>query len=365
MSTIKSSTTLTTAYSVEADTTGALVIQTGATPTTAVTVSSAQVVTLANALAEASGGTGTTVGYNGFKNRLINSAMVIDQRNAGASVTFNDETFPVDRFRGHCTQTSKLTAQRSSTAPAGFSNSLLLTSSSAYSVTSGDIFVLGQGIEGFNVGDLGWGTANAQTITLSFWVRSSLTGTFGGALRNSAGDRAYPFTYTISVANTFEYKTVTVVGDTSGTWLTDNGVGIRLVFSLGAGSTYSGTAGAWAGSNFWSATGATSVVGTNGATFYITGVQLEKGSTATSFDYRPYGTELQLAQRYFEIDNNNSLASPATFTNVQYKVTKRSAPTFAWYVQSGTQSGGSVNVNSAYTNFSNTTAFGYSANAEL
>jgi hypothetical protein len=232
--------------------------------------------------------------------------MVIDQRNAGASVTFNDETFPVDRFRGHCTQTSKLTAQRSSTAPAGFSNSLLLTSSSAYSVTSGDIFVLGQGIEGFNVGDLGWGTANAQTITLSFWVRSSLTGTFGGALRNSAGNRAYPFTYTISVANTFEYKTVTVVGDTSGTWLTDNGVGIRLVFSLGAGSTYSGTAGAWAGSNFWSATGATSVVGTNGATFYITGVQLEKGSTATSFDYRPYGTELALCQRYFVKTNTDN-----------------------------------------------------------
>jgi hypothetical protein len=243
----------------------------------------------------------STAQYTGFKNRIINSAMVIDQRNAGASVTFNDETFPVDRFRGHCTQTSKLTAQRSSTAPAGFSNSLLLTSSSAYSVTSGDIFVLGQGIEGFNVSDLGWGTANAQTITLSFWVRSSLTGTFGGALRNSAGDRAYPFTYTISVANTFEYKTVTVVGDTSGTWLTDNGVGIRLVFSLGAGSTYSGTAGAWAGSNFWSATGATSVVGTNGATFYITGVQLEKGSTATSFDYRPYTTEFQLCSRYFQI----------------------------------------------------------------
>ncbi len=246
----------------------------------------------------------------GFKNRIINGAMVIDQRNAGASVTFNDETFPVDRFRGHCTQTSKLTAQRSSTAPTGFSNSLLLTSSSAYSVTSGDIFVLGQGIEGFNVADLGWGTASAATVTLSFWVRSSLTGTFGGALRNSAGNRAYPFTYTISVANTFEYKTVTVVGDTSGTWLTDNGVGIRLVFSLGAGSTYSGTAGAWAGSNFWSATGATSVVGTNGATFYITGVQLEKGSTATSFDYRPFGTEFALCQRYcFTLISNGENAS--------------------------------------------------------
>jgi len=287
-----------------------------------------------------------------FTNRIINGAMVIDQRNAGASVTFNDETFPVDRFRGHCTQTSKLTAQRSSTAPAGFSNSLLLTSSSAYSVTSGDIFVLGQGVEGFNVGDLGWGTANAQTITLSFWVRSSLTGTFGGALRNSAGNRAYPFTYTISVANTFEYKTVTVVGDTSGTWLTDNGVGIRLVFSLGAGSTYSGTAGAWAGSNFWSATGATSVVGTNGATFYITGVQLEKGSTATSFDYRPYGTELALCQRYYAkfsslsgvyvgFGSGVSTATTSAAIVVKYPVRMRSAPTIS-QSNSGLYDGGSI-----------------------
>jgi hypothetical protein len=233
------------------------------------------------------------------RNRIINGDMRIDQRNAGASVTFNDETFPVDRFRGHCTQSSKLTAQRSTTAPAGFINSLLLTSSSAYSVGAGDVFVLGQAIEGFNVSDLGWGTANAQTVTLSFWVRSSLTGTFGGALRNSAGNRSYPFTYTISSANTFEQKTVTISGDTSGTWLTDSGVGIRLVFSLGAGSTFSGTAGAWAGSNFWSATGATSVVGTSGATFYITGVQLEAGSVATPFEHRQYGQELQLCSRYY------------------------------------------------------------------
>jgi hypothetical protein len=260
-----------------------------------------------NAITDASGGnTATinsytpTVSNMAGRNRIINGSMVLDQRNAGASVTFNDETFPVDRFRGHCTQSSKLTAQRSTTAPAGFINSLLLTSSSAYSVGAGDIFVLGQAIEGFNVSDLGWGTANAQTVTLSFWVRSSLTGTFGGALRNSAGNRSYPFTYTISSANTFEQKTVTISGDTSGTWLTDSGVGIRLVFSLGAGSTFSGTAGAWAGSNFWSATGATSVVGTSGATFYITGVQLEAGSVATPFEHRQYGQELALCQRYFQ-----------------------------------------------------------------
>jgi hypothetical protein len=195
-----------------------------------------------------------------------------------------------------------MTAQQNAgsvTPPAGFVNYLGITSSSAYSVLSSDIFGVFQYIEGYNVADLGWGSANAQPITLSFWVRSSLTGTFGGALRNSAADRSYPFTYTISSANTWEYETITIPGDTSGTWLTTNGVGIRLQFGLGVGSTFSGTAGAWAAGNFISATGAVSVVGTSGATFYITGVQLEAGTTASPFEYRLYGTELMLCQRYY------------------------------------------------------------------
>jgi hypothetical protein len=171
---------------------------------------------------------------------------------------------------------------------------------SAYSVTSTDYFNIAQNIEGFNVADLGWGTANAQSITISFWVRSSLTGTFGGALNNSGASRSYPFTYTISAANTWEQKTITIAGDTSGTWLTDNGVGVTVAFGLGAGATRSGTAGTWASSWFQSATGAVSVVGTNGATFNITGVQLEAGPVATPFERRPYGTELALCQRYFQ-----------------------------------------------------------------
>jgi hypothetical protein len=130
-------------------------------------------------------------------------------------------------------------------------------------------------------------------------VRSSLTGTFGGSLTNNGYTRSYPFTYAISAANTWEQKTITIAGDTTGTWTTDNTAGIRAWFGLGVGSTYSGTAGSWAAAEYESATGAVSVVGTSGATFYITGVQLEKGSTATSFDYRPYTTELQLAQRYY------------------------------------------------------------------
>jgi hypothetical protein len=155
-------------------------------------------------------------------------------------------------------------------------------------------------IEGFNVADLGWGTANAKTVTLSFWVRSSLTGTFGGALINNTGARSYPFSYAISSANTWTQISVTVAGDTTGTWETGSSGGINVTFGLGVGTTYSGTAGAWAGSLLYSATGAVSVVGTSGATFYITGVQFEVGTVATSFDFRSYGTELQLCQRYFQ-----------------------------------------------------------------
>jgi len=157
-----------------------------------------------------------------------------------------------------------------------------------------------QKIEGLNVYDLNWGSASAATVTLSFWVRSSLTGTFGGALQNSAGNRSYPFTYTISSANTFEQKSITIAGDTSGTWLTDTSTGIALIISLGEPAGNLGTAGSWAGADYRGATGQTNLVATSGATFYITGVQLEKGSTATSFDYRPYGLEYLLCQRYFQ-----------------------------------------------------------------
>jgi hypothetical protein len=242
----------------------------------------------------------------GFKNRIINGAMMISQSANGASVTNTGSSsvgFAVDRFTTLGTQNTKLTMQQNAgavTPPVGFTNYLGVTTTTAYSVTSSDWFVTQQRIEGFNVADLGWGTANAATVTLSFWVRSSLTGTFGGALQNSARTRSYPFSYTISAANTWEQKSITIAGDTTGTWLTDNGIGIQLIFGLGIGSTFSGTAGSWSGSDFRSATGATSVVGTSGATFYITGVQLEKGSTATSFDYRPYGTELALCQRYYQ-----------------------------------------------------------------
>ena len=238
----------------------------------------------------------------GFKNRIINGAMVIDQRNAGASVTPTDGSFALDRWKLALYQASKLTCQQNAgsvTPPVGFTNYLGITSSSAYSIVTGDVFAVFQRIEGYNVADLGWGTANAKTVTLSFQVYSSLTGTFGGSIMNSANNRAYPFTYTISSANTWTTISITIAGDTTGTWLTTNGNGLQLSFGLGVGATYSGTAGSWSGNQYFSATGAVSVVGTNGATFYITGVQLELGVSATSFDYRAYGQELALCQRYY------------------------------------------------------------------
>lgn len=233
-----------------------------------------------------------------MKNRIINGAMMINQRAIGTITPANGD-YTVDRFYAVLSAGSKFTVAQSSTAPTGFINSLLITSSSAYSLGINDVFGITQRIEGLNVADLAWGTASAKTVTLSFWVYSSLTGTFGGSLSNSASNRSYPFSYTISSANTWTQASVTIAGDTSGTWLTTNGVGIAVNFSIGTGTTYSGSAGSWSGNYYYSATGATSVVGTNGATFYITGVQLEVGSSATGYEYRQYTTELQLCQRYY------------------------------------------------------------------
>ncbi len=254
----------------------------------------------------------------GLKNRIINGDMRIDQRNAGTVTVNSSGLYTVDRWQANQTSAGKFSVGKSTVAPAGFTNSYLATSLSAYSVSSSDIFFFLQQIEGLNVADLGWGTSSAQTVTLSFWVRSSLTGTFGGVFTNSAGNRSYPYTYTINSANTWEQKSVTVAGDTTGTWLTDNGIGISVIFGLGGGASRSGTAGSWQAANLYTATGATSLVGTNGATFYITGVQLEVGSTATPFERRMYGQELALCQRYYWMMVKQTTATIIALANMSY-----------------------------------------------
>ena len=274
-------------------------------------------------------------GLYGFKNRIINGAMMIDQRNAGASVS-TDVSLPVDRFVFGKSGSQTFTGQRSTTAPSGFINSVLVTIGTGGATGATDRLTLTQAIEGYNISDLAWGSASASTITISFWVRSSLTGTFGVALRNSATNRSYVASYTINSANTFEQKTITVTGDTSGTWLTDNSAGIYLTWDLGVGSTYNTTAGSWQAGNYFGLTSGTKLSVTSGATFYITGVQLEKGSTATSFDYRPYGTELALCQRYCQYAGSGASGSfdnSATVIQIMEKcvVTMRAAPSGAIY----------------------------------
>ena len=257
-----------------------------------------------NTLAEGAVLNSVTSSVN-FRNRIINGDMRIDQRNAGVEVNpAADITYYLDRWKAWSTAASKFKIGQNAgavTPPTGFTNYLGITSLAATSLGATDNYAVSQQIEGFNIADLGWGSATAQPITISFWVRSSLTGTFGGALNNSGSSRSYPFTFAISAANTWEQKTLTIAGDTTGTWLTTNGMGVYLVFGLGCGTTRSGTAGSWNSDWNFSATGAVSVVGTSGATFYITGVQLEAGSVATPFERRPYGTELALCQRYFTL----------------------------------------------------------------
>jgi hypothetical protein len=300
----------------------------------------------------------------GFRNRIINGAMVIAQRATTAtanSTTAASGLFIADRFRAVITAgTGVFTfAQDSSLYPTGFTYSLKSTVTTAYTVTGTDRYEIAQLIEGYNIADLSWGTASAQTITVSFWVRSSLTGTFGGVVQNANADYNYPFSYTVSVANTWEQKTITITGPTTGTWATDNTQGLKVVWSLGCGSTRLGTAGAWSATRFEGATGQTQLIATNGATFNITGVQLEKGATATSFDYRPYGTELSLCQRYLPAytggvemlgywDSTNEAKIVAPFL-----VEARVAPT-------GVTSSGSFNVHAPGVGNPATTAIAFS-----
>jgi hypothetical protein len=259
----------------------------------------------------------------GFRNRIINGDMRIDQRNAGAVVTA--EAYLIDRWRIWRNQTYNV--QQSTDAPAGFSYSLRATKTST---TQSTYAYFAQYVEGFNFADMLFGTANAQTVTLSFWVKSSVTGTFTAGIANAANNRSYPATYTISSANTWEQKSITIAGDTTGTWVgSTNGIGVHVWFNFGAAGT--ATANTWNSADASSGIAGNANLGTtNGATFAITGVQLEAGSVATPFERRDYGRELMMCQRYCQ----NIRAAESNGSYLRYG-----------YGEYGSTTGLSVNVN--------------------
>jgi hypothetical protein len=346
MSTINAITSPAPAIVTTVDSTGNLILQTAGT----------------NAVTYDANQNATHTGYIsapntfGYKNRVINGNMNVDQRNAGNSYTVpggnSTAYYTVDRFAIQSYGSNVFTAQQNSgNAPAsqGFAQCLKITTASAQSIGSTDYYALFHNIEGYNISDLGWGTSGAKTITLSFWVNCSLTGTFSGALKNSDASRSYVFSYTVNSANTWEFKTIVVPGDTAGTWQSGASIGISICLDLGAGSGRKTTAGSWYGSNYYGATSSVTLASNASATYYITGVQLEVGSKATPFDMREYGRELIMCQRYFEksydqgtavgsvTDNGQHLtrataqAGGSFGNNIFFKVEKRTSPTVTFY----------------------------------
>lgn len=315
------------------------------------------------------------------RNRFINGEMNIDQQNGGAAVTANNATlgYSPDMFLllsnfGGALE-GVMTAQRvSASPPTGFTNYVRITVTTAdAAISAANAYEYISALEGNNVRDLLFGTASAKTVTLSFWVRSSITGTFGGGVINEAQDRSYVFQYTINAANTWEYKTITVVGDTGGTWVTGTGRGVQLFWDMGAGSNSEGTANTWttAAPARWRAAGNTRLISTAAATWDLTGVQFEIGSTASNFEYLPIQTQISYCQRYYEktydidqavgtntgtgtvyVPEAGANATTVQYGTVSYKVPKRTTPTITSYTASGTSgswqvrdNGGGINAN--------------------
>jgi hypothetical protein len=300
-----------------------------------------------------------------MKNRIINGAMGISQRGTSFANDASGTQYSLDRWNIYGTSSNEFTVTQGNSAPAGFSNCLTVTSSAATTVGASDTYLVQQSIEGFNTADLNWGSANAKTVTLSFWVQSSLTGIFGGSISNSAFNYSYPFSYSIPVANTWTQISITIAGPTSGTWIgATNGIGMRVEWSMGSGSSVSGTSGAWTSSGLRSATGAVQVVATNAATWSVTGVQLEVGSSATGFEYRQYQQELALCERYYQLisamnGTTGGSGGSSVYCSIPVRTSMRATPAAGQtgvlafetpFGNSSTQSSGAVTLISAASN---------------
>jgi hypothetical protein len=309
---------------VTSDASGILNLQSGG-----VTVATVQ----SSGLSLPSGSTFNAANTFGFKNRIINGGMVINQRNSTVTInTAGGRAYSVDRWAGETNSSGAFTIAQSSTAPAGFTYSTVATVTSTYATSGNTFAMLEQQIEGYNVADLGFGTSNAQAFTVSFWARSSVAGTYSAVLEAGSPSFAYVFNYTLT-ANTWTYVTQTIPAlTTAGTFYTNNNYGLKLRISLYANGTLAGATGSWTSADYTGSTSQVNWLANAGATFYLTGVQIELGSQATSFDFRSYGTELGLCQRYYEVNGNmycrntGATAQEIRITWV-FKVEKRTTPT--------------------------------------
>jgi len=285
----------------------------------------------------------------GFKNKIINGAMVIDQRNAGASVTLATGTnYVVDRlnmYKG--TAGATVTGQQASASIAGFEKCAVLTTTVASAPAAGDINGIWQVIEGLNTLDLQWGTANAKACTVSFWFKAATSGTYALSILSGTGDLSYVATF--NATSTFTYFSFYIPAPTTGKFYEDTLAAMYVTIDTGSGTSYNtSTTGSWIAGNFKRTSACVnSTSSTN--TLSLTGFQFEVGSTATSFDYRPFGTELILCQRYFEksydtfspVPTNTTLGNhvgtvdtqslTAIAANIRFRVEKRSNPTMNFY----------------------------------
>ena len=296
----------------------------------------------------------------GRRNLIINGAMVFSQRNGTSAVTLNQAgsvLYAFDRWRRQVFEAGKLSLQQVTDAPSGFSYSIKATTISAVAGSGSDYYMFNQPIEGFDTAHLAFGTSNAKTITLSFWVKSTLAGQWSGAIKNSASNRAYVFTYDIKSANTWEYKTITIPADTSGTWVgSTNGIGLSLMYDLGtARGDLQGASNAWSSTNAYAATTGVRLVQNASATWQITGVQLEVGNTATPFEHRSYGEELALCERYYTQTAYNVQGYPGSggyaHGNVYWRQKMRATPTLTL----GSGSSSNIISTAAYNTTNNST----------
>lgn len=288
-------------------------------------------------------------------NRIINGAMEVDQRKEGLASAVNTVTadyISVDRFVSQGSVAGKFIMQQNLNAvtpPSGFSKYLGFKTTTAYAIIAGSYYIFGQHIEGMNIADLKWGTTDAKPVTISFWARSSLTGTFSAGLRNGASNRSYNFTYSLPTANTWTKITVTIPGSTDGVWAVDNSIGVFVVFNMGVGSTFStSNVNTWEAVNKFGVTGAVSVIGTLNATFFVTGLQVESGSVATEFDRTSYQEELTKCQRYYQIVYAStrcySAASGIITGPIHHFNTMRTTPTVASITTGGRSAGATATV---------------------